>query len=164
MSTVAKRAVFAETVTSLMDEDDKIVVLLGDIGIHGFREAFRKHPSRCLNIGIAECAMVGIAAGLAMSGFYPIVSTITSFLLRRAYEFIRLDFHEQGLKGLFVGIGGQAEYWKLGPTHLCPEEWKLANIAGLVQRFPSTSEVGPFIELACAQRELAYLSLEETGA
>lgn len=158
---MTKRAAFTKTVTRLLGEDESLVLLLGDIGCYSFREAFEKYPTRCINIGIAEQCSVGIAAGLAASGMYPIFSTITSFLLRRAYEFIRVDFCEQNLSGLFVGIGGQREYWKLGPTHMCREEGILASAAGLIPSFPNESDVEPIIELAVSNRELAYISLEE---
>ena len=119
---MTQRAAFIATVSRLMDEDDRIILLLCDIGVYGFRRLFQKHPKRCHNTGVTECGTVGMAAGLAASGYYPIVSTIDSFLMRRAYEFIRLDFRETGLAGLFVGVGGQREYRKLGPTHMLPEQ------------------------------------------
>lgn len=156
-----KRKAFADTMLRLMGEDDNLVILLGDIGIYQFSEHMRRWPTRVYNCGVAEQCSVGLAAGLAASGMYPIFSTITSFLLRRAYEFLRLDFGEQKLAGLFVGIGGRAEYAKLGPTHMCPEERNLVSMTGLIPSFPVTSDVGPLIEMAVANRELAYISLEE---
>src|ERR1017187_964987 len=98
------RKAFPKTVLELMDKDERVVVLLGDIGVFAFRDVFAKYPTRCYNMGICEQTMVGMAAGLAMAGFIPIVHTISPFLVARAYEQIRDDFGFQNLKGTFVGV------------------------------------------------------------
>lgn len=158
------RSAFVATVSRLLDEDESVVLLLGDISVYAFREAFERHPKRCINIGVCEQASVGIAAGLAASGLYPIYHTISSFLVRRAYEFIYLDFGTQRLPGLFVGVGGANEYAKLGPTHLVPEE------RHLMHRVPRMSFLAPDdeeeverdVRSAVHHRALTYISLEES--
>ncbi len=82
-----------------MDRDERIVVLLGDIGVFAFQDVFTKYPNRCFNIGICEQSMVGMAAGLSMAGLIPIVHTIEPFLVERAFEQIKDDFGYQELKG-----------------------------------------------------------------
>lgn len=156
------RSAFAAAVTEEMARDEKIVLLLGDIGRFSFREAFERWPSRCLNLGAAECGMVGFAVGLALEGFYPIVSCIEAHLLRRAYEFIRLGFTEQGLKGLFVGVGGAHEYARLGPTHECPEGLLLAGQCfDRIYTPKKEPSVKAYIHHAIRDRELTYIRLEE---
>jgi transketolase len=149
-----------------MDEDESVVLLLGDIGVYAFRDTFARHPKRCYNLGVCEQASVGLAAGLAMSGLYPIYHTISAFLVRRAYEFIRLDFGEQKLAGLFVGVGGANEYEKLGPTHRCEEQAALMTKVPMMHSyFPADEKVaGGWISQAVIQRQLAYISLEEPRA
>ena len=156
---MTKRAAFAKTITRLLGEDEHLILLLGDIGVYSFRD----HPTRCSNIGISEQASVGVAAGLAMGGYYPIFSTIESFLLRRAYEFLRLDFGEQRLPGLFVGIGGAREYAKLGPTHLCPEGKVLVHHIPDMRFYSPEDDEDTAETLAgvIRRRELAYIRLEE---
>ena len=153
-----QRQKFAETVTRLMDGDSSIVVLTGDISVYGLRDAFSRWPKRCYNLGPAEQSLVGIAAGMAMEGFYPVVHSISSFLCRRAYEQIYIDFGAQGLAGLFVGIG---EYPKLGPTHCCPEDGTLMGcVPGMVVSKPATEmETEIQIALHTARHELAYVRL-----
>ena len=153
-----QRQKFAETVTRLMDGDPTIVVLTGDISVYGLRDAFSRWPKRCYNLGPAEQSLVGIAAGMAMEGFYPVVHSISSFLCRRAYEQIYIDFGAQGLAGLFVGIG---EYPKLGPTHCCPEDGTLMGcVPGMVSYFPAnSSEAETEITVAVMDRQLAYVRL-----
>lgn len=156
------RSAFAEAVTQEMGNDEKIVLLLGDIGVYSFRPAFDRFPSRCLNLGAAECGMVGFGVGLALEGYFPVISCIEAHLLRRGYEFIRLGFAEQGLKALFVGVGGAHEYARLGPTHECPEGMHLAgHLFDRVYAPVKEPSVKAWIHHAVRDRELCYLRLEE---
>src|SRR5689334_22375686 len=97
------RNVFPKLVEEIMDKDERVIVLLGDIGVHAFRDVFKKYPKRIYNMGICEQSMVGVAAGLSMAGLIPIVHSISPFLCARAYEQIRNDFGFQNLVGTFVG-------------------------------------------------------------
>lgn len=116
------RKQFPKSVLEIMDKDERVIVLLGDIGVFAFKEIFNKYPTRCYNIGICEQTMVGMAAGLAMAGFIPIVHTISPFLVARAYEQIRDDFGFQNLIGTFVGVDVYSTSPNLGLTHSCPED------------------------------------------
>ena len=160
------RSAFAKTVIGLMERDDRIVVMLGDIGVHAFREAFARWPKRCINVGICEQASVDMAAGLAMSGYYPIFSTIDSFLVRRAYESVYIGFGLQRLPGMFVGLGGTGDYRRLGPTHQCAENRTLMDsIPGMKVFTPSSERYArTLISNAITTRQLAYVSLEESLA
>lgn len=116
------RSQFPQTVLDIMDKDERVVVVLGDIGVHAFRDVFKKYPKRIFNIGICEQSMVSMCAGLAMAGFIPIVHTISPFLVARAYEQIRDDFAFQKLNGVFVGVNVYDKSPNLGFTHCCPED------------------------------------------
>lgn len=135
------RKQFPKTVMDIMDKDDRVVVLLGDIGVFVFKDIFEKYPTRIYNIGILEQSMVGMAAGLAMAGFIPIVHTISPFLVARAYEQIRDDFGFQNLKGTFVGVDVYTTSPNLGLTHSCPEDIDLMNHVQGMQTFtPQSAE------------------------
>lgn len=121
------RQQFAKSVLEIMDKDDRVVVLLGDIGVHAFREVFKKYPTRCYNIGICEQSMVGMAAGLSMAGFIPIIHTIEPFLVERAFEQIKIDFGFQELKGNIVGVDVSETAPNLGYTHQCPYALELMS-------------------------------------
>src|SRR5271155_3728497 len=114
------RKQFVKTVMWIMDRDPRVVLLLGDIGVYGFREAFQRFPKRCYNVGVCEQAMISLAAGLALEGMIPVVHTIAPFLVERAFEQLKVDFGYQGLGGNFVSVGASYDYSKLGPTHHCP--------------------------------------------
>jgi len=67
------RDMFSKQLVRLAQEDEKVVLLTGDHGYALF-DSFRKYvPNQFINMGIAEQNMVGVAAGLAKSGFKPIV-------------------------------------------------------------------------------------------
>ncbi len=126
------RKQFVETVTRLLEADDRVVLLLGDIGVFGFRAAFERFPDRVYNIGILEQATISLAAGLAKTGLLPIVHTIAPFLVERALEQIKVDFGYQRLPGSFVSVGASYDYAALGSTHHCPGDVQvLTSIPGI---------------------------------
>ncbi len=114
------RKQFVKTMLDVMERDDRVILLLGDIGVYGFREAFERFPNRTYNIGILEQASVGLAAGLAIEGMIPVFHTIAPFMVERAFEFLKNDFGYQGLGGNFVSVGASYDYAALGATHHCP--------------------------------------------
>ena len=116
------RKTFARVTQDLIVEDPKVAVLLGDIGVFAFRDALKNYPNRVFNMGILEQSMIGIAAGLAKSSFFPIVHTIAPFLVERAHEQLKVDFGYQELPGNFVSVGGSADYTSLGGTHHAPAD------------------------------------------
>ena len=79
-----------KSITELAEKDDKLIVLIGDISHYLFSDFEEKFPDRFYNVGICEQSIVGLAAGLAMQGFKPIVHTITPFCINRAYLSISL--------------------------------------------------------------------------
>lgn len=111
------RNAFAAEITKLGAEDKRVVLLSGDIGNRLFDKYKDAQADRFLNCGVAEQNMIGMAAGLALSGLRPVVYTINSFLINRAYEQIRLDVAYHNLPIVLVGVGGGLGYASLGPTH-----------------------------------------------
>jgi hypothetical protein len=69
------RKQFVKTVESLVEIDTRAVVLLGDIGIFGFRNSFKNYPDRTYNIGILEQSTISLAAGLSIGSMIPIIHT-----------------------------------------------------------------------------------------
>lgn len=114
------RKQFVKTVEKLMEQDPSIVTLLGDIGIYGFREVFKKHPDRIYNIGILEQSTISMMSGLSMVGFIPIFHTIAPFMVERALEQIKLDIIYQDVIAQFVSVGGSDDYPALGYSHQSP--------------------------------------------
>ena len=75
-----------------------------------------------MNCGIAEAAMTGIAAGMALCGLKPVTYTIASFNPGRCVEQIRLDICLHNLPVVIVGVGAGLSYASLGPTHHALED------------------------------------------
>ena len=98
------RKQFVKTISKLFKKDKKIVMLLGDIGVFGFRNLFKLYNKRIYNIGILEQSMISLAAGLSNEGMKPIVHTIAPFIVNRAFEQLKIDFGYNRLKGNFVSI------------------------------------------------------------
>ena len=135
------RKQFIKTVTNLFKKDKKTVMLLGDIGVFGFRNLFKSYPKRIYNIGILEQSMISMAAGLSNEGLKPIVHTIAPFIVSRAYEQLKIDFGYNKLNGNFVSIGASYDYASLGCTHHCPEDINLMyNIPNMQIVVPGSSE------------------------
>ena len=135
------RKQFVKTVESILEKDKKAVLLLGDIGVFGFKRAFELFPDRVLNIGILEQSAVGLAAGLSINGLIPIIHTIAPFLVERSIEQLKDDFGYQKLGGNFVSVGASYDYAALGCTHHCPGDvGMLKNIPGMEIVLPGTAE------------------------
>ena len=74
------RDVYGETLAELGGQDPSLVVLTADLAGSTKTSVFAAaHPDRFYNMGVAEANMIGTAAGLAMSGFRPFVSTFAMF-------------------------------------------------------------------------------------
>jgi transketolase len=79
-------------------------------------------------MGICEQSLVGMAAGLSMAGYIPIVHTIEPFFVERAFEQIKIDFGFQELKGNIIGVDVSETAPNLGYTHQCPYSLYLMSL------------------------------------
>jgi transketolase len=111
------RNAFADEVAKLAQADSRVVLLSGDIGNKLFDPVKLVDDSRFYNCGIAEANMMGVAAGMALSGLRPIVYTITPFTTTRCFEQIRVDVCYHKAPVIIVGTGSGLSYAELGPTH-----------------------------------------------
>jgi len=134
------RKTFSEITDQIIREDEKTVLLLGDIGVFAFRKTIEDFPLRAMNFGIMEQTMISFASGLAKEKFIPIVHTIAPFLVERAYEQLKVDFGYQQLGGNFISVGASNDYSSLGCTHHCPGDvGNLLNIPEMEIVTPGTS-------------------------
>ena len=111
------RNAFASEITRVATTDKRVVVLSGDIGNKLFDKLKAVDEKRFYNCGIAEANMMGVAAGMAMSGLRPFVYTITPFTTTRCFEQIRVDVCYHHAPVVIVGTGSGLSYSELGPTH-----------------------------------------------
>ena len=122
------RNIFAKEIVKLAEQDEDLILLVGDIGFRIFDEFINKFPDRFINCGIAEQNMISVAAGMASEGKKPIVYTIIPFLLMRAFEQIRVDIGINNQNVILVGVGGGLAYDKLGATHHSCEDIALMRL------------------------------------
>lgn len=124
------RNVFGEALLNVARENEKVVVLDGDLGNSTKTEYVRQtFPDRFFNIGIAESNLVGIGAGLAACGFVPWITSFSSFLLCNAYDQIRLAVAMSNINAKVLGSHGGITLGKDGPTQMGIED--LALMGGL---------------------------------
>ncbi|MCE0534714.1 hypothetical protein LWF15_04265 [Kineosporia rhizophila] len=127
------RVAFAEELIALAEQDPRIVAVcndsVGSSNLTAFRERF---PERLINVGIAEQDMVGVGAGLALSGYVPFVCAAAPFLTGRALEQIKADVAYSQAPVVLCGMSPGLAYGELGPTHHSIEDlaW-LRAVAGL---------------------------------
>lgn len=158
------RRQFCESASEIVRNNDNAALLLGDIGVFGFRQVLSEFPLRAINIGILEQSMVGIAAGFSLAGFTPIVHTIAPFMVERALEQIKIDFGYQRLAGNFVSVGASFDYAALGCTHHCPADISiLSDIPGANLYIPGTAiEFEQMFRSNWDNGKLNYFRLSET--
>jgi transketolase len=159
------RNAFTDELTKLGDVDPRIVMLSGDIGNRLFDKFKDKHPARFLNCGVAEQNMMGVAAGLAMSGLRPIAYTITPFVTSRCFEQIRTDacYHEAPVT--IVAVGAGLSYAGLGPTHhSCEDIAILRSLPNMVVICPGDPwEVRAALRAVMRQDRPAYIRMGKKG-
>ena len=136
---IATRASYGAALVELGKEHEDLVVLDADLAAATQTGMFKKEfPERHIDCGIAECNMVGIAAGLAATGKVPFASTFAMFAAGRAYEQIR---NSVGYPHLNVKIGathGGISVGEDGATHQCCEDFALMRVVpGMVVMSPA---------------------------
>lgn len=136
----SQRGIFAYELYKRMIKDQRVFLLVGDLGYHVFDRHFLLFPDRCFNVGASEQAMLDMAAGLAYAGKTPVCYSITPFLLYRPFETLRTYINYEKLNVKLVGSGRNRDYEKDGISH-----W--ADDAGLVlQALPEIQCLWPKIK------------------
>lgn len=158
------RKQFTKTLKNILYKDTNSVLLLGDIGVFGFRDELKNIPSRVYNIGILEQSTISLAAGLSRNGMIPFVHTIAPFLVERAFEQLKIDFGYQNLGGNFITVGNSYDYAALGCTHHCPGDIQLLLTIPTMKIFiPGNSEeLDHLINLNYNNKNPNYYRLGET--
>lgn len=144
------RSAFIRTLTKLAESDSRIFLLTGDLGYMALEPFAERFPERFINVGVAEQNMVGVATGLAESGFIPFVYSIVTFASLRPYEFIRNGPILHNLPVRIVGVGGGVEYGHNGATHYGLED------VGVMRVQPGITLIAP------ADHEQTVTALEKT--
>ena len=131
---IATRESYGNALVELGAEHDNLIVLDADLAAATKTGVFKKaYPDRHIDCGIAECNMMGIAAGLSTTGIVPFASTLAMFAAGRAFEQVRNSI---GYPHLNVKIGAThagISVGEDGATHQCNEDIALMRtIPGMV--------------------------------
>ncbi len=119
------RSAFVDELTGIAAEDERIVLMTGDLGFTVLEKFANCFPDRYINVGVAEANMVGLATGLAKRGFLPFCYSIATFASMRPYEQIRSGPVRHHLPVRIVGIGGGFAYGHAGSTHHALEDFAI---------------------------------------
>ncbi len=153
---------------SLFHEAEKnrdILLMTADIGAICHDDFKNKLGNQYINIGIAEQNMIGVAAGLALSGKIVYVYSIVPFVTMRCLEQIRIDLCCMNLPVTIVSIGAGVDYSTLGASHhgtedigimralpnmtiYCPSDGAIARLMATIDKY----QMGP-----------RYIRLDRTG-
>ena len=152
---IATRESYGNALVELGQENPNVVVLDADLA------AATKTgiPERHIDCGIAECNMIGIAAGLAAAGMTPFASSFAMFAAGRAFEQVR---NSVGYPHLNVKIGathGGISVGEDGATHQCCEDIALMRtIPGMTVIVPSDDiEAKAAVKAAAAMEGPVYM-------
>ena len=149
------RDAFFDSLYDLAVKDSRLMLLTSDTGAICHDNFKNKLSSQYINVGIAEQNMVGVAAGLAISGKIVYIYAIIPFVTMRCYEQIRIDLCYMNLAVTIVGIGAGFDYSTLGPTHHGTED------IALMRALPKMTIYSPADSLSASL--FARLSYQHAG-
>ena len=158
----ATRESFGEAIAELGNTNPDIVVLDADLAAATKTGIFKKaHPDRFFDCGIAECNMVGIAAGLAACGKIPFAASFAMFSAGRAFEQVRNSVGYPHLNVKIVGSHAGISVGEDGATHQCLEDIALMRtIPGMVVLNPADHyEMKAAVKAAAEYNGPVYLRL-----
>lgn len=160
------REAFAAGIYELSQTRDDIFLVVADISPASALKTFlAKSPTRLLDVGISEQALIGVCAGLAIQGFRPYAYSIANFSAFRPFEQIRVDLCYQSLPVCVVGVGAGLSYSSLGGTHHTIEDLAvLGSLPEIVLLTPSDPlEVRALVAQSALLNAPSYLRLGKSG-
>lgn len=159
------RNAFLKELFELAKKDQRIVLIVGDLGFGVVNPFMEQLPSQFLNAGVAEQNMTGMAAGMALSGKIAFTYSIGNFPTMRCLEHVRNDvcYHNADVK--IVTVGGGFAYGAMGATHHAIED------LAVMRALPGMTIVAPGdpVEAQAATRAITeyhgpcYLRLGKAG-
>jgi Transketolase, C-terminal subunit len=135
---ISTRDAYGSTLVELGAKDERIFVLDADLAESTRTFKFgRKYPRRYYNMGIAEQDMMATAAGMALSGKIPFVSTFAVFATMRGGEQIRTSICYPRLNVKIVTTHSGLSVGTAGATHFCEED------LAIMRAIPNMTVIAP---------------------
>lgn len=159
------RTAFIDELIIAARENERIFLVVGDLGFSVIEPFAKEFPDRYLNAGVAEQNMTGVAAGLASEGYHVFTYSIANFPTFRCAEQIRNDVCYHALPVTVVSVGGGVSYGNLGYSHHAVQDY------ALMRSFPNmliASPGDPLETRACVRYlskkpQPSYLRLGKNG-
>lgn len=138
-----KRKIFFEELLLLAEQDERVLLIVPDVGFSFTEEFAERFPNQYFNFGVTEQSCVIIAAALALQGFKPYVYSMIPFVLFRPGEMVRnmIVNHDANVK--LIGVKGSEKYKFLGKSHNLQHDKEDSNFCtniGLSWMIPETEE------------------------
>lgn len=160
------RNAFLKSLMDQAEKNDNLILVTADLGYGVFESFEEKYSSRYINVGIAEQAMIGMAAGLALEGKCVIAYSLGNFPTLRCIEQIRNDLCYHDLNVTIVASGGGFSYGQLGMSHHATED------LAIMRALPNVEVCAPCSVYECAQclpqlisrNGVSYLRLDKSSA
>ncbi|MBR3041480.1 MAG: transketolase [Eubacterium sp.] len=155
-------SVFGIAFPELAGEYDNIKLVTADLSLlSGMDRFIQKYPDKFLNVGIAEQNMIGISAGLAMSGYNVFATTYASFIAVRSLEHVRQHLSFLGCNVKLIGSSAGVVAAKSGVSHWATEDIAFTRVLPNMQIFsPADSlEAIKIIEYAMKNDGPMYIRL-----
>ncbi len=151
----ATRDAYGKALVELGDINDKVVVLDADLAAATKTGMFKKaHPDKFFDCGIAESNMMGIAAGLATSGYTVFASTFAMFAAGRAYEQVRNSIAYPHLNVKIGATHAGISVGEDGASHQCCED------IALMRAIPGMTIINPADDVEARAAVLAAANYE----
>ncbi|MHB8449157.1 MAG: transketolase family protein [Mycobacteriales bacterium] len=159
------RAAFFRTLMEAATVDPRIHLVTGDLGFGVIEPLASACPGQVINAGVAEQAMTGIAAGLALAGAKVFTYSIGNFPTLRCLEQVRNDVAYHGADVTVVAVGGGLAYGALGVSHHATEDLAIMRaIPTLTVAAPGDPlETERVTQALLASGGPAYLRLGKSG-
>lgn len=122
------RKAFIKKAAEFMRKNPRIFFLTADMGYGALEGIAKEFPNRFLNIGVSEANSIGIAAGLALSGYKVIFYAQAAFATMRCFEQIRLDVASNNLDVSIVGTSAGFALSQYGVSHYALEDIGLMRL------------------------------------
>jgi len=148
---------FIRTLTKLAVEDDRVFLIVGDLGFGMVESFIEKCPKQFLNVGVAEQNMIGVATGLALEGYKVFCYSIANFGTLRCLEQIRNDACYHGANVKVVAMGGGFSYGALGISHHATED------IAILRSLPEMTVVVPGDDWEAGEATAALANLPGTA-
>lgn len=153
------RKEFAQVLHGAMKTDSRLFLLTADLGYGILDDIRRDFPDRSVNVGSSEQLMIGMAVGLAQSGYVPVCYSITPFLLYRPFEQIRNYMNHDKIPVKLVGSGRDQDYGHCGFTHWSEDDIPIMKCLANIRTYKPLKFDEVIVNEFLTSPDPAYLNL-----